>query len=324
MNPEFGLEIPTSRTEQYTVVLNGLCRIAESYFYAGRIDDSVHVLTAGEQLADGSDVQPRDLAALLICSGYIHAWRGSLITGEYDIPFAILNRAVQVAKATRDEKLLARALDTLGVTCYNHAMTLADADFDTALSHFQQALTLRETAHDQRGICESLFNIGLVAERKRQYDEALTAFTTVYSTAKQQNYKSEMAGAARHLGFAHIRAGNLDQALDCFQEAQLLIEETGQKIFLPFAQLSVGEVFHMQHKWKQAQQYYQMAYEIAQKMQIKRASVQIAYSLGEVYEEQSNVDQAYAYYEIAYNLATAINFQLGITLCGAKLQSRTQ
>ena len=59
-------------------------------------------------------------------------------------------------------------------------------------------------------------------------------------------------------------------------------------------------------------------------MQIKRASVQIAYSLGEVCEAQNNAAQAYAYYETAYNLATAINFKLGMTLCEAKLQSRPQ
>jgi hypothetical protein len=65
-----------------------------------------------------------------------------------------------------------------------------------------------------------------------------------------------------------------------------------------------------------------MAYALAQTMQIKRASVQIAYSLGEVCEEQNNIEQAYAYYETAYHLATAINFTLGMALCDAKLQSR--
>ena len=59
-------------------------------------------------------------------------------------------------------------------------------------------------------------------------------------------------------------------------------------------------------------------------MQIKRASVQIAYSLGEVYEAQNNADQAYVYYETAYDLATAIHFKLGMTMCSAKLQRRSQ
>lgn len=317
-------ETPIARAEQYTAVLKGLSTIAESYFYDGRVDDAVHILTCAQQLANAADVLPHDLAALLICAGYIYSWRGSLITGQYDVPLSILHRAEQVARATQDQLLIARTLDTLGGAYYNQAVTLAEADFERPLSYFQHALMLRETAHDQRGICESLFHVGLVAERKQQYDDALRAFDTVYTTAKYHHYHGAVAEAARHLGFAHTRAGNLDQALRYFQEAQLLLEETGQTIFLPFAQLSVGEIFHMQHQWEQAEQHYQMAYALAQIMQIKRASVQIAYSLGEVCEEQNNVEQAYAYYETAYNLATAINFKLGMTMCDAKLQSRPQ
>jgi tetratricopeptide (TPR) repeat protein len=201
-------------------------------------------------------------------------------------------------------------------------MTLAEADFERPLSYFQHALMLRETAQDQRGICESLFHIGLIAERKRHYDDALRALNTVYTTAKHHHYQDTVAEAARHLGFAHLRAGAFDQALDCFQEARHLLEETRQNIFLPFAELSVGEVFSMQQQWEQAEHHYQLAYALAQAMQIKRASVQIAYSLGEVCEAQNNAAQAYTYYETAYDLATAIHFTPGITMCSTKLQGR--
>src|SRR5215212_10171616 len=310
------VEAPPARAEQYTAVLKGLTTLAESYFYDGRIEDAVHVLTCAQQLADASDVRPHDLAALLICAGSIYSWRGSLITGDYDLPLSLLHRAEQLAGVTHDHLLLARALDMLGSAYYKQAMTLAEADFERPLSYFQHALLLRETAHDQRGICESLFHVGLITERKRQYDAALRAFDTVYTTAKHHHYHGAVAEAARHLGFAHLRTGAFDQALACFQEARLLLEETGQHIFLPFAELSVGEVFAMQQQWEQAEQHYHIAYALAQTMQIKRASVQIAYSLGEVCEAQNKTDEAYAYYETAYDLATAIQFKLGMTMCG--------
>jgi tetratricopeptide (TPR) repeat protein len=302
-------------------VLKGLSTIAESYFYDGRIDDAVHVLTCAQQLADASDVLPHDLAALLICAGSIYSWRGSLITGDYDLSLTLLHRAEQLARVTHDQLLLARALDTLGSAYYNQAMTRAEADFERPLSYFQHALMVRETAQDQLGICESLFHVGLIAERKRQYDDALRAFDIVYTTAKHHHYHDALAEAARHLGFAHMRTGSFDQALACFQEARLLLEATGQQIFLPFAELSVGEVFAMQQQWEHAEQHYHRAYALAQTMQIKRATVQIAYSLGEVCEAQNHADQAYTYYETAYDLATAIKFKLGMTMCGAKLRN---
>lgn len=83
-------EASTARAEQYSAVLKSLATLAESYFYDGRIDDAVHVLTCAQQLADASDVRPHDLAALLICAGFIYSWRGSLITGQYDAPLIVL------------------------------------------------------------------------------------------------------------------------------------------------------------------------------------------------------------------------------------------
>jgi hypothetical protein len=64
-------EAPIARAQQYAVVLKALATLAESYFFDGGIDDAVHVLTCAQQLADASDVLPHDLAALLICAGYI-------------------------------------------------------------------------------------------------------------------------------------------------------------------------------------------------------------------------------------------------------------
>src|SRR4051812_31820081 len=108
------VEAPPARAEQYTVVLKGLATLAESYFYDGRIDDAVHVVTCAQQLADASDILPQDLAALLICAGSIYSWRGSLITGDYGESLTLLHRAEQLARMTDDQLLLARALDMLG------------------------------------------------------------------------------------------------------------------------------------------------------------------------------------------------------------------
>lgn len=117
-----------------------------------------------------------------------------------------------------------------------------------------------------------------------------------------------------------MRADNLDAALRLFQEALALAEKSQVRLFLPFAHLSVGEVFHMQHAYDQAQQHYQSAYHLAEAMQVKRAAVQILYSLGELAEDQHSQSQARTHYEAAYTLAEAIHFVLGERLIAAKLE----
>jgi tetratricopeptide (TPR) repeat protein len=181
-------------------------------------------------------------------------------------------------------------------------------------------LALHEAHQDQHGICQSRFHVGLIAEREQRFDDAEATFTDVYQIAQRYTFDAEQGEAARHLGFAYLRAGNLDAALRLFQEALALAEKSHVGLFLPFAHLSVGEVFHLQHAYDQAQQHYQTAYHLAEAMQVKRASVQILYSLGELAEDQHEQSEARTHYEAAYTLAQAINFVLGERMIAAKLE----
>jgi tetratricopeptide (TPR) repeat protein len=305
----------------YQAVYEALYQIGDSYFIAGQLDDALHIFAAGYTLTRTTTTPSVSYTSLVLRYGALLAWQGSLITGEYDQALVVLQRAVALAATLDDPITYARALDALGLGYYQQASTSAAGNFTPALDYFQQALTLRETVDDRQGWCESYFHLGLIAERERRFDDAVAIFTTAYQQAQQAGFLGEQASAIRHLGFAHMRAGRVDAALEAFQEGLSLTERSGSRLFLPFAQLSVGEVFHAQRAYVQAERHYREAQALAEMMQIKRATVQIVASLGELAADQHNLAQAQAYYEAALATAEAINFTLGVNHIRTQLQA---
>jgi tetratricopeptide (TPR) repeat protein len=315
-----GLIVPISDVPgQYTTAIQALRQIAETYFYAGRLSDAVRILALGADIAIEPEVRHQDYVALLIQFGTTLTWRGSLMDNEYDTALTILRQAEQIARTTTDHHLIAGAVDALGFALYHKVMTTGLGSFDEPHTYFQQALSLREASADQQGVCESLFHVGLIAERTQQYDDALAAFYQARSLAEQHNYKRELADALRHIGFAYARAGDIDQALKSFQQALVLLEGIEIVLFLPFAHLSVGEMLYEQQKWDEAMHHYHVAYVQAEQMRLRRATMQIAYSKGELYEAKLNPVQARQAYEDAYKWAKELRFKRGMEMCAAKL-----
>ena len=306
-----------SVSHHYIAVLDSLQHLGRHYFMSGQFEDGLSVLQHGVDLV-GATSAPASYIQLLLTYGHILTWQSSLITGDYVQPMAVLQDAVERADMLGNAGVQARAYDELGFCHYQRAMT-SNSDFVDAATHFQQALALWERLGDIAGICTARFHVGLIAERAGQFDAAVAHFTWVHTTAQNYNLSSQQAEASRHLGFAALRAADYNQALAAFQEALTLTEAAQSQLFLPFAYASVGEVYHTQHKYIEARQYYERGAEKAVEFGVRRATVQILYCLGELAEEQQQRQAAHDYYTEAHQTAQAIHFQLGVQMTAAKL-----
>lgn len=311
---------PADLADHTTIVLHTLCRLGEHYFACGQLDRSVQVLAAGHDLVSILDCPARPTTELLITYGCMLTWHASLTTGAYAPALDVLQHAVDLAQTLHQPLVLALALDRFGFGCYQQALTSATGDFTAARNAFAQALALRAAHPDQQALCQSRLHLGLIAEREQGFADAEATFKDVYQLAQHYTFEAEQGEATRHLGFAALRADHRDTALRLFQEALALTEKSGNRLFLPFAHLAVGEVLQLQHAYDQAQQHYHTAYQLAEAMQVERAAVQLLYSLGELAEDQQQQSQARAYYAAAYTRAKAIDFVLGAHMIAAKLE----
>jgi hypothetical protein len=142
---------------------------------------------------------------------------------------ALLERALTHAEAAGSDTLRGDVWDAKGWSL--HAAFLAGgriAEPPDELPFFERGLALRRTAGDLRGVAESLFHVGLVYGVVRQDDlQAFPYFEEAHRLAREVGDPIMESYAIRHIGFAHLAAGDRRAARAAFAESLRLREEAG-------------------------------------------------------------------------------------------------
>ena len=242
-------------TKQYTIAIDALCEIARTYFFLGKLAAARHILHTSLPLLETSISEPQLRIKLLLEYAKILIVDHLLTRKDADLLFSTILQAKQLAESAHDQLSTAEALGLLGQAHYfttissslnNGASPDSPQDqgkFDKALTYQQQALNLRETLHDTRGMSESLFQIGSIYERWQQYDTAREYYTKARQIADQYDYSFEKVEPARHFALLALMGGKLDQALTFALQALSLREAIGFMPYLPLDHLLLSTIY---------------------------------------------------------------------------------
>jgi tetratricopeptide (TPR) repeat protein len=313
--------------QRFAQVIDGLCEMAESYYRLGRVDDALKLLQAGMQLLEARDLRQEDGLKLLLQAAKILVGAYHLTNQDADWMFSTTLRAKQLAEAAQDQGRLAEALSLLGQAHYvatlNRSTTLSSSpdSYQEALSFQQQALEVREALQDTRGICQSLFFIGVVYERWQQHDRAQDYYLKAIQLAEHAGHQEEKAEPARHLaGIAWIIKGELDQALVYARESLAIWEAHGFQLFFPLAHLLVGDILQAQGDSVQALLQCQQAASLAEALRQNQALAFSLLSLGDIHLAQQQAAQAQAHFAHAYALAQQLQLPRLIARASERLE----
>lgn len=256
---------------QYVTAVDALSRIARAYLFLGRLNDAQNLLRSSLKLLETDEAKPQQRLKLLLLYGQILIVDHLLRRGDAELLLATVAQAKQLAEATQDQHNLADALSLLGQAHYFTTIVRllqsgASPDsppdqgkYAEAFMYQQQALELRETLGDARGISESSFQVGVIYERWRQLDQAQAYYARARQIADQHGYLFEKTEPARHVAIHALRQGNLEQALTLALQAVELRGAVGFKPYLPLDYLLVRDVYQMQGATANAQLYAQKA-----------------------------------------------------------------
>lgn len=313
---------PESVTNSYTTLVQAICNIAEAYLYEGKMEESVNILTIGEQLAHAKEVAPQDTMQLLLQQSNVLVMNYFLTNSDFDELLSRISRAQQSAEIANDEQGKADAMQLLGEAYYYHSLNNETHQYEQALDYCQQALDRREALNDERGISESLFYIGLIYQNGDTPDieKALEYFTRAFHIAEKHGYKLEESYAARHIASIVGERGDLEQALTYAIRSLTLREEIGFKRYLPPSHGLVGEIYLRQQNIEQALFHQQRAYALAHEMNLQTFMMWSLFSLGEIHLAQQNTAQAREYFQQAYDIAQQLNLPYAIKEVQEKLQ----
>jgi tetratricopeptide (TPR) repeat protein len=219
--------------------------------------------------------------------------------------------AVQFAKASEDPRLLADALELSGRVMYSRRINLAEGDYEEPLRLSTEALALRRKAGDVRGMVESMFRVGLIHERKGEGEQAIAIYEEAMRLAGN-DHPLERSNLARHLGYQYQRRGDLDRALELFQQSLALREEAGFTLTRPPALNSIGDLYRRKKDYGKAMEYGRRALAEAERLGAPRFRVMALISLGETHQALGENPPAVEHFRRAEAFAREIGYVSGV------------
>src|SRR5581483_7321341 len=104
----------------------------------------------------------QDQIKLLLHNGNMLTAKTQFENAPVEEALSMLEQAKQLATELHDEQLIADALNAIGFAHYVAANNRQEGDPHMIRACFQDALERRRTLHDERGVSESLFHLGLI------------------------------------------------------------------------------------------------------------------------------------------------------------------
>ncbi len=313
------LSVQETLPEQFGTLLLVFENIARSYFLSGQPWQALQLLQLGLQTLDMPEVMQRDKARFLLHYGKVLTARTQYENAPIEEAVAVLEQGRQLAAALDDAQLIADALDSIGFAQYVAASNRREGDPHMFRASFQEALERRRALHDERGVSESLFHLGLAADVLDQREDARAYYIQALQTAQVGGYAREASEALRHLGFQEQALGNLTQAQVYLSEALCLAEQAG-RVSLPFAHVAVADVYLGQGNVALAASHCQKALEFARAMDIKKALIFALGSYGYICRAKHEEQQARGYFEEAYAIAQTIGLKHAMQRLSFSLQ----
>jgi tetratricopeptide (TPR) repeat protein len=305
--------------EQLRALLLTLEKTAQSYFLRGQVEQALQVLQWGIQLFSLPEMTQQNQARLLLAYGNMLAVKTQFENAPEAPALSVLEQAKQLALNIQDEQLLGDAMNGIGFATYVAASNKREGDPQMLLTIFQEALEHRRRLHDERGISESLFYVGLISALLRQEEAAQSSYKEALQIARTAGYPREAAEALRHLGFLEQAQGNFSQAQQYFTEALQVLEHARLDVYLPFAYVVLADVCLAQGNVEAASAHGKIALELARKMNIKKALIFSLLSLGSICQEKQEKEQAKSYFDQAYAVAQAIDLTYAMQQASASL-----
>ncbi|MCU1265718.1 MAG: Tetratricopeptide 2 repeat protein [Acidobacteria bacterium] len=206
--------------------------------------------------------------------------------GDYTRALLNLNKALDIANASRDEDTIANILNSIGY------LYLEQEDYTQAKEHFDRSLKVYLVAKNQVEASRVLLNLGVVEQRQTHYDAALARFQLSLLAAKASQNTDVQIAAGEGVGVVLTAKRNLTEALAVLNESLSTAKQNGNK------------TREIELTWRSAQTLYEMenygeaairgeaSVSLARSAHLPKLEYLATTTLGQIYAAQGKVEPA--------------------------------
>ncbi len=251
---------------------------AETLLSTGSVDEAARLLEPGPP---GRLPNPALEARRLLNLGWIRSLRSANPEA-----LALLDRAVELATAARNNEVLAQAEIRRG-TVLSYLKRPDEAE-----RSYQSSLALARSLKDPYLEGSALGNLGFLRLNLGAYEEAIFYFEQVLPLARSTRAPALEALTIGNLGWCFLRLGGLEKAAQHFEQAQALLAALGKHLEQQVHLGNLGSVWFIRGDYAKAIGYYRRALEVARRLNHQRSAGDWLSNLATAYLELGDVATA--------------------------------
>ncbi|MBL4754002.1 MAG: tetratricopeptide repeat protein, partial [Flavobacteriales bacterium] len=203
------------------------------------------------------------------------------------LPFSITRGPGQVPFRTH-----ATALSNRYLAQFNERK----GNYPLALSHYLEALQIREQLEEKKEIAFHLGQIGIVYFRQGDYPKTLDYFLKALIIGEELGHQSTIAKNLSNIGIVYKKQADYPKALEYYLRALKIHEELGTKAAIAANLSNIGLVYKSLKVYPKALEYEFKALKIFEEIGEKTGIATNLNNIGAIFESQGDCSKALEYY----------------------------
>jgi signal transduction histidine kinase/CheY-like chemotaxis protein/HPt (histidine-containing phosphotransfer) domain-containing protein len=217
------------------------------------------------------------------------------LQGDYELGLETLQLAFSVAREVNDKRLEARVMNNFG-NIYRDL-----GDLGSALSYYESALAINEELGDELAQSVNLTSISNLLYDLNDFDSALEYALRCLPIFEKAHDTNRLITIYNTLGNIYFKQEQFREALRYFEENLRSSDpETAAYIM---AESGMGKVYYKMNDFTQANKYLRQALDQAQTMGNVEVQIICHFYIGRMFMDEGNLKQALEYLEAAYVVA---------------------
>ena len=185
-------------------------------------------------------------------------------------------------------------------------------DMRKAMYYYKEALRIRESTDDLKGVAESLNNIGTIYDLEGDVDQALSYYLKSKEIREKIGDKKGVAHALNGIGLVYKSKGDLARALECYHESLRIRELLNDKRGIASNLTNLANILSSQGNNKKALEYNLKALEIREGLKDKGEIALSLNNIGVIYRTEGEKQKAMDCFKKCLALQEEINDRQGM------------
>ncbi|MES2284164.1 MAG: tetratricopeptide repeat protein [Bacteroidota bacterium] len=229
---------------------------------------------------------------------------------------SLLN-VLKVLSSPSPEIRLVKGADTVQINTLN-LLSRQYRNMDSieqAFQYSQQAKDLAEKSGFLKGEAIACANIGIIYERKGDYENALINHFKALKIRKEIGAKRGIAGSYNSIGVTYVKQGNYQKAMENYLNCLKIIEELGDKKAAGTIYSNVGNIYFNQNNYEKALENYLTSLKIETEIGDKEGEALTYGNIGAAYQKQGKYNEALNSHLKCLQICEEIEDKQGIAVC---------